>query len=105
MSGVAHVTTRTWTEDDKVYVRGHTNLNLSGLGLLSGRRYQLVQNTSSSQVLDVTSGASATEQVHHLSLISGGRLPNATVTMNGVVLVDAAGNATVVPKKWEATCK
>jgi hypothetical protein len=105
VSGVAHITTRTWTEGDRVFVRGHTNMNLSGVGLSSGRRYQLHQSTVSAQVIDVTNGVTATDQVHHLSLISGGRMPNAMVTMNGIVLVDPAGNATVIPKKWEATCK
>ena len=104
VSGAAHITTRTWTEGDKVFIRGHTNFNLSGVGLVSGRRYRLHQNTNSVQVLDVTTGASATEQVHHLSMISGGRMPNAMVTMNGTVFLDPAGNSVIFPRKWEATC-
>jgi hypothetical protein len=105
VAGNAHVTTRTWTEGNLVFVRGHINMNLSGVGLLSGRRYHLQQNSNSSLVQDVTTGASATDQVFHLSLNSGGSMPNARVTMNGTVVLDAVGNSTVIPKRWDTTCK
>lgn len=105
VTGSAHLTTRVWTEGDRVFIRGHINMNLAGVGVLSGRQYRLHQNSNSMLVSDVTTGASVTDQVYHLSLISSGRMPNAVVTMNGTVLLDPAGNSFVIPKKWIATCK
>jgi hypothetical protein len=105
VSGRAHLTTRIRVEADRVLIRGHTNLNLTGLGLSSGRSYRLHQITNTDVELDVTLGGSTTQQVFHLSMISAGPMPNARVTMNGTVFLDPAGNSTVIPKKWEVACK
>jgi hypothetical protein len=105
VDGAAHTTTRIWTEGDRVLVKGHTNLNLSGVGQLSGRNYRLIQLTNTATTIDITTGGSEAEQVHHLSMISGGGMPNAHVTMNGTLVVDGSGNSTVVPKKWDSTCR
>jgi hypothetical protein len=105
VAGSAHLTTRIWNEGDRIRIRGHTNINLAGVGLTSGRGYRLVQLTNTDVEMDVTSGATTTEQVHHLSMISGGSLPNARVTMNGTLVLDPAGNSSIIPKRWEVTCR
>ena len=105
VSGNAHIVTRTWTEGSRVFIRGHINMNLSGVGLISGKGYRLQQNSHSESITDVTTGASGTDQVYHLSLVSQGRMPNARVTMNGTVILDPSGNSTVIPKQWVSICK
>jgi hypothetical protein len=105
VSGKAHISTSVWSDAERLRVRGHINLNLVGVGLATGRVLQLMQISSSDFELDVTSGASASDQVFILNVITRAGEPNAYVTMNGTFIVDPGGGTQFFPKKWTFTCR
>ena len=104
VSGKAHISTSVWSDADRLRVRGHINLSLTGVGLSTGRVLQLLQVSNSDFELDVTSGASESDQVFMLNVITRAGEPNAYVTMNGTVVVDPGGITQFFPKKWTFIC-
>jgi len=104
VSGDLHISGTTWIGDESVRFRGHTNLNLAGIGVSTGRRYELQQITNSDQEFDVGTPDGTAQQVFHVQLISQGAAPNMYVTLNGTLRFSADG-VEFIPRKSEDVCR
>ena len=105
VSGKAHISTRIWSDADRLLVRGHINLSLVGVGLSSGRVLQLLQVSNSDFELDITTGFSESNQVFLLNVITRSGEPNSYITMNGTFVFDPGGTTEFFPKKWTFDCR
>jgi hypothetical protein len=105
VTGRAHITTRIFDDGSGLRVKGHTNLNLEGVGLLTGIRYQFQQLTNSDFEEDLASGSTETAQVFHLNVISSSAAPNSLATMNGTTVITAGGGSQLFAKRWTFFCR
>ncbi len=103
VSGELHTLVKVWNTSESLRIQGHTNLNLAGIGVSTGRKYRLQQINSTIQEF-VQGGPATGQQVFHLHLISQGAASNWYVTMNGTFTFDASG-IVFIRQKWETVCR
>jgi hypothetical protein len=105
VSGQAHTTTRTFDEGERLRIKGHTNLSLTGVGLTTGAGVHLQQVSNEDFEMELPGGAGQTDQVFHLILVSAGKAPNSHITTNGTMHFDGHGGTQFVAKKAESACR
>ena len=104
VSGELHVVITSWIGDETVRQRGHTNVKLAGIGLSTGRKYQLQEIANTDQEFSFTTPDATAEQVYHFNLISQGAAANAYITLNGTFRF-SAGGVEFTPRKSEVVCR
>ena len=105
VNGRAYITTRIFDGRTGLRIKGHTNLNLDGVGLLTGIKYQFQQVTNSDFEEDLASGTTETEQVFHLNIISSSSAPNSFATMNGTTVFTPGVGTQLFAKRWTFFCR
>jgi hypothetical protein len=105
VSGKVHITSRIFSGANGLRIRGHTNLSIEGIGLVTGARYLFQQITNSDFEEDLTSGSSESTQVFHLNVISTNGAPDSFATVNGTTIFFAGGGSQFIPKRWEFFCR
>lgn len=105
VSGQAHTTTRTFDEGERLRIKGHTNLIVSGIGLTTGVAVHLQQVSNEDFEMELPGGAGQTDQVFHLYVISAGNAPNSQITTNGTMHFDGQGGTQFVTKRAESVCR
>jgi len=104
LSGEFHIVTKVWQTGDALRIQGHTNVNVAGIGLSTGRKYRFHQITNADQEFVLSTPNGSAHQVFHLYIISQGAAPNWSVTMNGEFQF-SAGGVEFIPQKSEAVCR
>ena len=104
LSGEFHIVTKVWRSGDSFRLQGHTNLNVAGIGLSTGRSYRLQQITNSDQEFELGTSDAIAHQIFHLHVIAQGAAANWYVTMNGEFRF-SAGGFEFTPRKWETVCQ
>jgi hypothetical protein len=103
-SGDIHFVGQVWSTPESARFKGHMNVNLTGIGLSTGLRYEFQQIANSDQEFSFNSPEGVATQVFHLNTISQGKAANFYVTMNGTFLF-GAGGVQFIPRKWEEVCR
>ena len=104
VSGEVHTLIKIWNTSESFRIQGHHNANLTGIGLSTGRKYQLLQTDNAIQEFDQNSPNGIAEQVFHFHVISQGKAANFSYAMNGTFIF-SAGGVEFIPRKVEAVCQ
>ena len=105
VSGQAHTTTRTFDEGERLRIKGHTNLSVTGVGLTTGVAVHMQQVSNSDFEMEAVSGAGQADQVFHLYVVSAGNAPNSQITTNGTMHFDGHGGTQFVAQRSESACR
>jgi hypothetical protein len=103
VSGEAHSVTQIWYTAEGYRALGHQNMNLVGVGLLTGLPYRFLQTSMSDYEFTWSTGNSAQNVVVNMKVIAQGAASDWRVTVHGTYVYEQ-GVFRFIPRRSESVC-
>ena len=103
VSGEIHSVTKIWNTAEELRVLGHLNVNLAGVGLSTGLKYQFLQTSNSDYESSWSTGDSEQHSVTNFKIIAQGAASDWRETLHGTYIYEQ-GVFRFIPRRWESGC-